>query len=194
MEWTRSETIALASTQCTQCHGLGLRTGKRGHTAACNCVMRAIFRACYRRFRECASKEKRMSQAQLEYTGGPMRRRTWGRKDEEFTADFLLVSKRTLTPEEHRVFRYHYLLGADYSLCCRQLKMDRGSFFHTIYKIEATLGRTFRELEPFALFPLDEYFHGAKPEDADAMRLKKVVQMERSHRSLSELVPVKRAA
>ena len=36
--------------------------------------------------------------------------------------------------------------------------MDRGSFFHEVYRIEQKLGRTFRELEPFALFPLDEYF------------------------------------
>ena len=38
--------------------------------------------------------------------------------------------------------------------------MDRGMFFHAIYRIEQKLGRKFRELEPYALFPLDEYFHG----------------------------------
>ena len=38
--------------------------------------------------------------------------------------------------------------------------MDRGSFFHEVYRIEQKLGKTFRELEPHALFPLDEYFNG----------------------------------
>ena len=36
--------------------------------------------------------------------------------------------------------------------------MDRGTFFHELYRIEQKLGRTFRELEPHALFPIDEYF------------------------------------
>jgi hypothetical protein len=38
--------------------------------------------------------------------------------------------------------------------------MDRGNFFHSVYRIEQKLGRGFRELEPYALFPLDEYFNG----------------------------------
>jgi hypothetical protein len=42
------------------------------------------------------------------------------------------------------------------------LNIDRGTFFHTVYRIEQKLGRAFRELEPYSLFPLDEYFHGAR--------------------------------
>ena len=61
---------------------------------------------------------------------------------------------------EHRLFRYHFLLGADWKLCTRKLGMDRGNFFHAVYRIEQKLGRVFRELEPYPLFPLDEYFHG----------------------------------
>ncbi len=38
--------------------------------------------------------------------------------------------------------------------------MERGEFFHEVYRIEQKLGRTFRELEPHALFPVDEYFNG----------------------------------
>ncbi|MFL6464752.1 MAG: hypothetical protein ACJ73N_10135 [Bryobacteraceae bacterium] len=37
--------------------------------------------------------------------------------------------------------------------------MERGAFFHEAYRIEQKLGRTFRELKPFSLFPLDEYFN-----------------------------------
>jgi hypothetical protein len=61
---------------------------------------------------------------------------------------------------EHRVLRYYFLLGADWKLCARQLKIDRGTFFHTVYRIEEKLGRTFAELEPYPLFPLDDYFGG----------------------------------
>ncbi len=73
-------------------------------------------------------------------------------------ADFCLVSQRNLDEFENKVFRFHFLLGADWRLCCRQMKIDRGTFFHAIYRIEQRLGRAFRELQPFPLFPLDEYF------------------------------------
>jgi hypothetical protein len=73
-------------------------------------------------------------------------------------ADFCLVSRRALDEFEYRLFRYHYLLGADWQLCCRQLHMDRGDFFHAAYRIERKLGRVFVELEPYPLYPLADYF------------------------------------
>src|SRR3954470_6048651 len=86
-------------------------------------------------------------------------------------ADFCLVSKRTLEEHQYKIFTNHFLLGADWKLCCRKLGMDRGSFFHEVYRIEQKLGRTFRELEPFALFPLDEYFNSTIRRDAKAITL-----------------------
>ncbi len=163
MDWNHSETIALASEQCTTCHGSGQRsTPKRGNLGPCPCVFRAIFRACYARFCECAAKEKRVSQVSLEHCDGGIggARRVWGRRDEEYMADFCLIAKRTLDPFEHRLFRYHYMLGADWRLCCRQLQMERGLFFHAVYRIQQKLGATFREIRPYSLFPLDEYFGG----------------------------------
>ena len=74
-------------------------------------------------------------------------------------ADFCLVTERVLSSYEHRIFRYHYLLGADWKLVTRKLNIDRGTFFHEIYRIEQKLGRIFRELEPYALFPIDEYMN-----------------------------------
>lgn len=162
MEWTRSETIALAKNTCTYCHGLGLRLGRRGELVPCGCVLRAVFRACYSHFRDCVTKEKYMSKISLDLAPGGGRTNTWGRKDEEFIADFVLVSRRTLSEEEYRVFNYHFLLGADWRLCSRKLGMDRGAFFHTVYRIERELGRVFRELEPYSLFPIDQYYGVSK--------------------------------
>jgi hypothetical protein len=102
-----------------------------------------------------------MTQARLEKVGGNARREIWGRKDEEFIADFCLVSKRVLEEDEYKIFRFHYLMGADWRLCCRRLKVDKGAFFHSIYRIEQKLGRVFRELQPYPFFPLDEYFGGS---------------------------------
>jgi hypothetical protein len=60
-------------------------------------------------------------------------------------------------------------LGADWKLCCYKLKLERGEFFHEIYRIEQKLGRTFRELQPHALFPVDEYFNGTGRYDKQSM-------------------------
>src|SRR5438309_7825929 len=124
--------------------------------------MRAIFRICYDRFLRCVMQEKHLSRVSLEPGPGRQRPSTWGRKDEEYIADFSLIARRTLDDFEHRLFRYHFLLGADWKLCTWKLHIDRGNFFHAVYRIEQKLGRVFRELEPYSLFPLDEYFGGTK--------------------------------
>ncbi len=160
MEWTRSETLALAAPRCNACVGLGMRIGRNKTMHPCNCVLRAIFRACLERFRECSVREKYVSKVTLDFIPGKDRRGSWGRKDEEYIADFCLIARRNLTELEHRIFRYHFLLGGDWKLCCRRLTMDRGNFFHAVYRIEQKLGRVFRELEPYALFPVNDYFHG----------------------------------
>lgn len=186
MNWDRSQTIALARSTCAHCHGYGLRPGRNDRETPCNCVFRAVFRACYRRFRECASKEKHLSRVQLEFSGGKDNRMAYGRKVEEYLADFCLVSRRVLPAFDYDVFRFHFLLGADWKLCCWRMHIDRGTFFHTVYRIEQRLGKAFRELEPYSLFPLDEYFGGtmrneryAAPNAAASMPIRAPVMSER---------------
>jgi hypothetical protein len=71
------------------------------------------------------------------------------------------MAQRELSEEDYNLFRFHHLLGAPWRLCCLKLKMEKGEFFHQVYRIEQRLGRAFRETEPYGLFPLDEYFGGA---------------------------------
>jgi len=85
---------------------------------------------------------------------------TWTRTSEDYMADFYLVAKRVLEEDEFKIFRYHFLLSADWKICCGRLNMDRGAFFHAVYRIEQKLGRTYREIRPYSLFPTDEYFGG----------------------------------
>ena len=75
-------------------------------------------------------------------------------------ADFTLIARRVLDEEEHRLFRIYHLLGADWRLCRRQMNVERGAFFHTLSRIERKVGQAFAETEPYALYPLDEYFGG----------------------------------
>ena len=110
------------------------------------------------RFRECTTMGKHVSTVSIEWTSGPIGKRFYGRKVEEYIADFCSVSRRALEPADYRLFRYHYLLGADWKMCCLVLKMDKGDFFHQVYKLEAALGRVFRDLKPYALFPVYSYF------------------------------------
>jgi hypothetical protein len=159
MNWTRTDTLALSMSSCNRCHGGGLYTSRQTDSAPCNCVLRAIFRACYKRFRRYAGQEKTLSKPTLSLTSSKDRRLSWCRKHEEYIADFYLISKRSLDDEEFRIFRFHYLLGADWRLCCRQLGIDRGIFFHNVYRIQQKLGRAFRETKPYGIFPIDEYLN-----------------------------------
>lgn len=159
MEWNQSNAMTLASAQCHTCRGEGLNARKDGRgDAVCKCVLRSVFRICYRRFRECA--ESQMLRARVSAEHGVRRDLpgTWGRKNEEFVADFLLISKRELTEEEHRLFRYRYLLGANWRLCSRKLAMDKGTFHHTLYRMQHKLGKAFSEMQPYGLYPLRDYF------------------------------------
>lgn len=137
-----------------------MRNLGRGPERPCSCVFRAIFRACYRRFRDFASQSVDAGLVSLEHIQGPLGRRVYSLKREEFMADFNLIARRALTENDYRLFRYTFLLGADWSLCASRLNMDRGNYFHAVYRVEAILGRHFTEVQPYPLYPLDEYFGG----------------------------------
>ena len=119
--------------------------------------------------------EKRLSAVTLDWCCAKSGRRFYGRKIEEYIADFDILSRRELSDELYRIFRYYFVLGADWRLCCRYLKLDKGDLFHRVYRIEEILGQAFRETKPYALFPLDEYFGGTsgvrrKPADVSAVK------------------------
>ena len=160
MHWERSNVIGLARASCKYCHGYGLIPVLRGEESPCNCVFRAIFRACYRRFRDCVALGAHTNPVTWERCGGPSGYRAYSRKREEYMADFCLVSQRYLEEVEKHIFRLHFLLGADWKLCCQRLKIDRGNYFHIVYNIENRLGRIFAELAPYPLYPVAEYFSG----------------------------------
>jgi len=165
MQWNRSNAIGLAKASCTYCQGEGIRFVHQGKEVPCNCVFRTVFRACYNRFRECAVMSEHTSSVSLEFCRGRDTRRVYSRKREEYMADFCLIARRELDAFEYAIFRFHFLLGADWRLCCRQMKIDRGNFFHAVYRVEQKLGHAFAEIEPYSLYPLSGYFAGVVRRD-----------------------------
>ncbi len=152
-----SRYIALALVGCAHCKGLGTTSGQ----GVCICVDRSVFRITLAKFRQCASGGHLGRPFFLNGTSRAQGKVSDGRKNEDYMADVWLVSKHTLTnPTEWAIFRFHHLLGADWKLCCRQLNMDRGNFFHAVYRVEEKLGRVFHGLQPYPLYPIDEYFQG----------------------------------
>lgn len=170
MTWDTAHTIALARASCSSCHGRGmqpLRFGARDRLP-CPCVFRAIFRACYERYRECRALAEHTNGVALERQPGPRGYRSYGRMREEFVADFELIARRLLTPEAYRAFAAHYVAGRDWRGCCQRLGIDRGTFYRHIYAAEVRLGRALAEMQPYALFPMDEYFAHAIVRGASA--------------------------
>jgi len=101
-----------------------------------------------------------MTTVSLDWNAGPICRRSYGRKIEEYIADFCLIARRMLDDEHYDVFRYYFLLGGDCTIVSTRLNMDKGNFFHRVYRVEEILGRAFQEMEPYCLYPVDWYFIG----------------------------------
>ncbi len=160
-EWDPSVRILLAQARCVQCYGAGLVYGVES-SRTCNCVWRAVFRACWGRFQQLGESDPARARMRPDKTwpstrsGLPISMPS--RKREEFMADFCILAKRTLLRREFEMFRAHWLLGMSWRECAPRLGFDRGRFFHAVYRIEQKLGRAFYETEPYGLFPVDEYF------------------------------------
>ena len=135
MHVTRSETIALATVRCESCRRLGL-IETDGAGEPCTCVERAIFQACHTRF---------------------MDTMLGASTTEEFAACFYLVCRRTLTEDEHCLFKAHYLIGIEPKAVARQVNMAHDKLLDCYAGYELRLGRAFRDA---GLFPIDGFLSG----------------------------------
>lgn len=140
---------------CTRCDG----RGELRYSRPCNCVARYSFRKCLERFREAAwsveSPDRKISRIRPG--------RGWGRPNEEYSADFLLVARRHLDDTHYQVFLLHFIMELPWSVCCQKVLLSRGRFFHAIYKIEQLLGRAFFDLRPYRVYPVWDYFGSSRP-------------------------------
>ena len=164
-ERLRALLLANSAADCDDCHG----TGVRPRSGACQCALRAMFKACWLKFKTVAAGGHLLPPISPGQKGGT--RRVW--RLQELSADFVLIARRVLTPSEYRLFSAHYLLGADWRLCASRMGLrsdnaGRKRFFDECYRIEAKLGFAYLTTRPYALFPIRDYLirvpHGVRVE------------------------------
>ncbi len=94
----------------------------------------------------------------------------WGRKKEEYVADFESIAKRVLTEEQWKLFRLHYIKNSPWYIARVYLKLERAEFFQQTCLIERLVGRSLAETKPYALYPLDDYFTDSRVSDGRTLQ------------------------
>lgn len=137
------EYLAIASVGCHRCLGLGEWRGQ-----VCGCALRGMFREVWGRWLRAMASDREMSVCA---------EKGWcyGRPVEEFLADVELTARRALRGLEWRIFDLHFVGGREWRDCCRRLGLDRGAFFHAVYRIMERLGRVWQSVR---IWPLRDYF------------------------------------
>lgn len=183
--WRRGDCVTLAHYHCARCHGSGVKRtvllSKRDRV--CACVYRRVFRECAVRYEDNAARQMNLGACST-WNG-----RFYERKCEDFRADFVSVCRTALkrhatkqmsnVDAPMKVFEVYLLAGLDVDLgaemtwrpACRKLKIDKGTFFHALYRAMEICGRALREAEPFALHPCDAYFGAMRPANKVEARL-----------------------
>lgn len=162
MPHTQTEDMILAAEDCTLCRGFGqIRNQVRTNT--CSCVHRAVFRECTERYQSIQF-EPRMSKVRYDFARGNQRV-LFSRPNEEYCADFLLLARRVLPETEHMLFRLRYLANAPWQVVAEKLGYNAGRYWHEMYRMQARFGQALRDVRPFPLYPVQEYFGSRRPKD-----------------------------
>lgn len=152
----RISALAASDNACRTCFGRGYMLCKTGK-APCRCVLKSIFRSMLGRYRSYVfetgrSIRDRAVLCRWSHTGP-----VWCRPRTEFIADFRTLARRTLPEAQLRIFVLHYIDLHPWRECCHTLGLERGEFFHELYRIEAAIGYAAATLEPYGLYPVDTY-------------------------------------
>jgi hypothetical protein len=133
--------LVYASNDCAICHGTGNLTDR-----SCRCAARNMFRAALSR-----AKELRLDQTLAARNSAlpryRLRTKDYDRPGEEFLADFESVVADALRSNafELRVWNLYFKRDFSWQRCARELRCDRGTVFHSIYRLQAVAGRALRE-------------------------------------------------
>ena len=91
-------------------------------------------------------------------------------KRAEFSADFVMTARRALAsrPIELAVFEFHFLAGEEWKVAVPHVNshlrlarpLNRGSFFHAVYRAQEMVARNILTTAPYRRYPTRAYFAG----------------------------------
>ena len=151
------ELMTFASEQCSFCFGYGqIRTGFN-KANLCKCVLKQVFRLCYRKYFECDVANPRL---RVGVIGSAL---SCSFPSSEYRADFWLACfKSCVSPEQQLLVLHYYFHHSPYDQVIPIIgkaigdpDYKRGEFFHAVYRTESRLGRALLDL---GLFPFQKYF------------------------------------
>lgn len=159
--WQPGELMSLADKRCTKCMGTGQVTGwAKDRKYCCPCVYRRIFRHCAGEYRRLQVRSEETDVALWRNGGaqpGAKPGMGWHRPAQNYLADFEILARRTLRPQDYRLFRLCWVQGWLMVEAFRKVGLSRGDGFHRIYMIEDVLGQAYAETQPYGLWPISEY-------------------------------------
>ena len=138
----------------------------------CGCVLRRVFRACLSSYRHCQASMGSPGAVQLERVGHAQGRCSIiaSFKRSEYAADFVMLANRVLAdrPLERAVFEAYHVDDLEWQVAAPRVNreihpprpLDRGRFFHAVYRVEMLLGKAIVDTRPYSLFPPNGYFSG----------------------------------
>ena len=161
--------LPMAENGCAYCYGLGALSMYKPTARLCKCVHRNTFTACLAHYHAIEDKAGSwdLANPRIEVSSGnggsgfayaiPML---------EYRADFEGTCRKALAGRctELAVFEAYHLAGDDYKSATVSsarktgIALNRGMFFHAVYRIEEICGAALRSTRPHALFPLDSYY------------------------------------
>lgn len=163
--WTRPMVVSLSHAMCTTCQGTGTRSGRRSRLT-CRCVLRNVFDRVRAFATNAVHQEGNISQVSYIQSAHSINRRSYGMPVSEFRADFNLVVRRAIQKRfsnkfladlHLKIFDLHLSRGFCWYNVAQLVGLDRGNFFHCVYRIKMVAGRAFVEGR-VPLYPINEYF------------------------------------
>ena len=156
--------VALSKPSCRRCAGLGAIRTRRGYRT-CVCVLRRVFHACLTSYHHCEASMGSAGAVQYERVGHAQGRCAIvaSFKRAEYAADFILLARRVLAhrPVELAVFEAYHVDGLEWRVAVPRVNrilhpprpLNRGSFFHAVYRAESLIAAAIVASQPYSLFP-----------------------------------------
>ncbi len=166
-----ADPLALSTPSCRRCGGLGTIRKRRGYRT-CACVYRRVFRACLTSYHHCQASMGSAGAVQYERVGHAQGRCAIvaSFKRAEYAADFIMLARLVLAsrPIELAVFEAYHVDDQEWLVAVPRVNaslhlprpLNRGAFFHAVYREEGLLGKAILQTHPYSLFPPRSYFAG----------------------------------